>query len=741
MKKVKQTLAIALAAAMVIAMASPSDADAAKKPKLNKTKASIFVGKTLKLSVKNSSKKAKVTWKSSKAKVAKITKKVTKGKSASATIKALKVGKTNITAAYKLGKKTTKLKCIVTVKAAETVTPSAVPTATTKVTPTATAKPVQPVATATVKPVQPIVTATVKPTTTATNTPKPKVTSKPTAVPTASPSPVPSPDATIYKTYVDVNVDGVAEGTWDFADEMSISNWKADGTGTAQTSNAKAKMLWTDKFLYILVTADDPSVDLTSEKTYQQDSVELFFDENNIKTDYETAKAFQYRQAIKEGAAGEKAADDHFYWKGGDITSAVKTTATGYVCEFAIPLETAPVAKNFAGVEVQINDASDGTRNGTWNLFAKPDGATAYESSTVFGNCQYMIKAKVSTKDIDFTNPENYEMVIPDQFKDNADYNTTMNAECKVENGVVYCKSANNLIVKIPDGIKVTKGDVLSITMKGSYSGENGFRMWLVDTRTGASDSAATTSEQITCTPEQGDIEVTYKLESTEDSNGLSDGTSDAIMIKASSWNGMIEDLVIKSISLVVNEPIVNDPVEATKAPAETTEAPAEATKAPAEATKAPAEATKAPAEATEAPAVTTVDLSKAVSINPEQSANIAYDAATHTLTGTNIDGFLIPIGFDCEVGSSIKVTVSGEVTGTPRLWLSNADANRFSEIINPMAFETTYTFTNTEPEKDAQDKVGALTGPAGYLQIKAPWSQQLTSAKITKIIVESVNN
>ncbi len=70
----------------------PSTAQAAPKLKLNKTKATVYVGKTVTLKVSGAS--GKVTWKSKNKKIATV-KKVT-GRSAKVTVK--KAGKTTITA-------------------------------------------------------------------------------------------------------------------------------------------------------------------------------------------------------------------------------------------------------------------------------------------------------------------------------------------------------------------------------------------------------------------------------------------------------------------------------------------------------------------------------------------------------------------------------------------------------------------------------------------------------------------
>ncbi len=102
MKRAKKIIAILLALVLSISMIPTTSVSAAKKVKLNKTKATIYVGKTVILKLKNNKKKIK--WSSSNKKVATVTK---KGK-----VKGKKAGKATITA--KVGKK--KYKCKITVK-------------------------------------------------------------------------------------------------------------------------------------------------------------------------------------------------------------------------------------------------------------------------------------------------------------------------------------------------------------------------------------------------------------------------------------------------------------------------------------------------------------------------------------------------------------------------------------------------------------------------------------------------
>ncbi|MCI8956136.1 MAG: hypothetical protein HFG29_03980 [Eubacterium sp.] len=101
MSKTKKILAIMLTLVLSIAMIPTTSVSAAKKVKLNKTKATIYVGKTVTLKLKNN--KNKIKWSSSNKKVATVTK---KGK-----VKGKKIGKAIITA--KVGKKKYKCKIIV----------------------------------------------------------------------------------------------------------------------------------------------------------------------------------------------------------------------------------------------------------------------------------------------------------------------------------------------------------------------------------------------------------------------------------------------------------------------------------------------------------------------------------------------------------------------------------------------------------------------------------------------------
>lgn len=120
MKQKKRIFAIVLTLVLVVTMI-PSvqiNVQAKNKMKLNKKKVTLYVGKKVKLKVKNKNIKGKIKWKSTNKKVAVVTK---KGR-----VKAKKQGKATIIA--KVGKKKLKCKIIVKKKRKPVTTKPVVPT-------------------------------------------------------------------------------------------------------------------------------------------------------------------------------------------------------------------------------------------------------------------------------------------------------------------------------------------------------------------------------------------------------------------------------------------------------------------------------------------------------------------------------------------------------------------------------------------------------------------------------------
>lgn len=230
-------LALLLAAGMLVSQMSGVSADAkAKKPKLSRTKVSVTVGKTKRVTVKNAK---KVTWKVTKkaAKIVKLTKKSKKG----ATIKGLKKGTAKISVQMKNGKKKVKKTITVKVSSAKKVVVTAQPAKTTN-----------------------------KPTNKPTNGPTNGPTKEPSAEPTLTPTPMPLPDLGENDVKIDLTKENeygqnsVLEDTITYYEGNGVSytsTGEFSGGGVAYWTNADKSGIDLSKYKSIRIVASSDAAD------------------------------------------------------------------------------------------------------------------------------------------------------------------------------------------------------------------------------------------------------------------------------------------------------------------------------------------------------------------------------------------------------------------------------------------------------------------------------------------------
>ena len=264
-------LALLLAAGMLVSQMSGVSADAkAKKPKLSRTKVSVTVGKTKRVTVKNAK---KVTWKVTKkaAQIVKLTKKSKKG----ATIKGLKKGTAKISVQMKNGKKKVKKTITVKVSSAKKVVVPAEPAKTTQKpangsTNGPTKEPVKeptatPTATSTTEPsATPTATPTEEPPAEPTATPTATSTTEPSAEPTATSTPMPLPDLGENDVKIDLTKENeygqnsVLEDTITYYEGNGVSytsTGEASGGGVAYWTNAGKSGIDLSKYKSIRIVA------------------------------------------------------------------------------------------------------------------------------------------------------------------------------------------------------------------------------------------------------------------------------------------------------------------------------------------------------------------------------------------------------------------------------------------------------------------------------------------------------
>jgi endo-1,4-beta-xylanase len=164
-------------------------------------------------------------------------------------------------------------------------------------------------------------------------------------------------------------IDGEVDTVWSNSSINVIERYSA--AMPAQGAKGKFRTMWDDDFLYVLVEVDDPVLSATNAQPYLQDSVELFIDENNHKTNlYESDDAqirFSYLNQITTGGTLLR---DQLQ----SVTKSVygaNNEVLGYRVEAAVKWNmVVPQAGHVLGFDVQINDDPGiGTRNSVakWN--------------------------------------------------------------------------------------------------------------------------------------------------------------------------------------------------------------------------------------------------------------------------------------------------------------------------------------------------------------------------------------
>lgn len=189
-------------------------------------------------------------------------------------------------------------------------------------------------------------------------------------------------------TKATVKIDGEADSEWDKAVAIPLTiNLGAKVT-------ADAKVLWDDENLYVYATVKDPVLNKDGGEAYQQDSLEVFIDENNAKTESYDDDDKQYRINYENEHSfnGKKCLEEN-------VQSAAKVTGDGYVIEAAFKwTDIKPKKGDRIGLEFQINDAdASGARIGTlsWN----DETGMGWSKSSVYGTIELAAEAKDEVSD------------------------------------------------------------------------------------------------------------------------------------------------------------------------------------------------------------------------------------------------------------------------------------------------------------------------------------------------------
>ena len=176
--------------------------------------------------------------------------------------------------------------------------------------------------------------------------------------------------------YGTISVDADADAAWGNAVNIPLTINKGS------EASANAKVLWDDDNLYVYATVNDAVLDKTGAQTHEQDSLEVFIDEDNGKTaSYgEDDKQYRINYNNEQSFNGKKCLAEN-------VKSATKTIDGGYVVEAAFKwTDIKPANGTKIGLEFQINDAKDGKRIGTLSWY--DETGMGWSGSNVYGTVE-----------------------------------------------------------------------------------------------------------------------------------------------------------------------------------------------------------------------------------------------------------------------------------------------------------------------------------------------------------------
>lgn len=176
--------------------------------------------------------------------------------------------------------------------------------------------------------------------------------------------------------YGTISVDADADAAWGNAVNIPLTINKGS------EASANAKVLWDDDNLYVYATIKDAVLDKTGAQTHEQDSLEVFIDEDNGKTaSYgEDDKQYRINYENEQSFNGKKCLAEN-------VKSATKTIDGGYVVEAAFKwTDIKPANGTKIGLEFQINDAKGGKRIGTLSWY--DETGMGWSGSNVYGTVE-----------------------------------------------------------------------------------------------------------------------------------------------------------------------------------------------------------------------------------------------------------------------------------------------------------------------------------------------------------------
>ncbi|MFW5996302.1 MAG: endo-1,4-beta-xylanase [Halanaerobiaceae bacterium] len=170
-------------------------------------------------------------------------------------------------------------------------------------------------------------------------------------------------------------IDAEEDAIWTETNEITTENLVSGSDGATAT----VRTLWDKEALYLYAEVEDDVLDTSGSADYEQDSIEIFVDENNDQASEYESDDSQYRVNYENHQSFSPNVERE------GLVTATRETDNGYVVEAKMPwVDGEPEPGKIIGFDVQVNDAEDGQRESvvTWN----DTSGNAYQNPSKFGN-------------------------------------------------------------------------------------------------------------------------------------------------------------------------------------------------------------------------------------------------------------------------------------------------------------------------------------------------------------------
>jgi endoglucanase len=198
----------------------------------------------------------------------------------------------------------------------------------------------------------------------------------------------------VYKATQSPVIDGKPDAFWANYPASGLNKVLIGTIANASYLSANWKATYDATNLYVLVTVTDQKLVNSNSAVYNDDGIEIYFDNGNTKTYSYNSNQFQYgfgwndtkvNESIHNATTGVVFAQTN---QGVVPGCTNNCTAQGYTMEVKIPWSTLgvtnPTPDIFEGFEVMVNDDNTGTRNAKIAWTATTDNA--WQEPSLFGS-------------------------------------------------------------------------------------------------------------------------------------------------------------------------------------------------------------------------------------------------------------------------------------------------------------------------------------------------------------------